>query len=190
MENLNNNDSIYTLNNIITFGKYNNIPINWKIKKIDKNSILLVCENIIELMPFDNVKNIWRESSLKKWLNQDFYNNCFNQDEKNHILSYYHYDGWYEKEGFFFTKNKFRSATNIDKVCLLSEYDCNLFFNTNNLRKKQMLLTNNSNTYSCWWLRSTPNYTNIHFVNKDGEIKSCSPNKKNIGVVPIICIEK
>lgn len=84
----------------ITYGKYeqdNNSengpePIAWIILKMDKKKhhMLLVSRIPIERMTFmkyDVQSSLsWTESSVRKWLNKDFYNESFSDDEKTRII--------------------------------------------------------------------------------------------------------
>ena len=67
---------------------------------------LLITSNVIDYREFDvNGNNDWEESSIRKWLNDDFLNLAFSEEEQERILSNSQDEG--------------RSGTN-DKVFLLS----------------------------------------------------------------------
>ncbi len=75
------------------FGRYFQVskeqktPIKWRVLKEAENTLLLVSEDGLEHLPFDNnCSPKFKNSSLKKWLNIDFFNEAFNDDEKAKIL--------------------------------------------------------------------------------------------------------
>lgn len=71
----------------IYFGAYKGNPIAWKILKTEKDKMLLITENPIETLAFNNeLKNItWETSSIREWLNDDFLKE-FSDEQKNRIL--------------------------------------------------------------------------------------------------------
>lgn len=81
--------------------------IKWiVIDKIDGN-YLLVSKYVIDSLPMNNEKGaigIWSESDIRKWLNEEFYNSVFSEDEKSLIVEMY--------------DNKLKTS---DRVFLLSE---------------------------------------------------------------------
>ena len=66
-------------------------PIKWKVIGIDEknNSALIVSAYSLDYMKFyDNEKqSSWKDSSIRKWLNKDFYDTAFSTEEKKHINS-------------------------------------------------------------------------------------------------------
>ena len=86
-------------NQVITFGKYdqdNDLsngkePIEWIVLTIDQDNekALLLSKFGLEGKYYNQQKERvkWEDSSLKDWLNNDFYNAAFNSQEKKHILS-------------------------------------------------------------------------------------------------------
>lgn len=74
----------------VTFG-YDNVsekPIEWFVLDRSDGKVLLFSKNIIAKKQYhtDNIYVSWKQSYLYQWLNNDFYNNCFNIDEKNQII--------------------------------------------------------------------------------------------------------
>lgn len=66
-------------------------PINWIILKKTDTSMYLISEKILVYMPFHNElyslysSYKWNQTSMYEWLNDDFYNSAFTEDEKNLI---------------------------------------------------------------------------------------------------------
>lgn len=71
---------------IIKLGNYNGQPVRWKVIKSDNESIFAVSEKILCNMEFDSKSNDWEQSELREWLNEDFYDSAFNENEKECIL--------------------------------------------------------------------------------------------------------
>lgn len=113
----------------VTFGKYEqdgNVlngkeDIEWKVILVNSGQVFLVSRCILDCKPFfsesgkeemtatggaDVPKSIWETSSLRKWLNEDFYENAFNDQQKAIIQSV--------------TTNSNYLSTTSDKVFLLS----------------------------------------------------------------------
>lgn len=75
------------------FGNYDQgngkSQISWIVIKIEGNKALLLSEKILDEKPYhdnyvDEIK--WENCSLRKWLNNDFYNTAFSSSEKSRIV--------------------------------------------------------------------------------------------------------
>ena len=69
-------------------------PIYWRVLDKSDGKILVIAENLIETKAFnedtnaDNVNDVtWENSSLRKFLNEDFINNNFSEDEVKKIVT-------------------------------------------------------------------------------------------------------
>lgn len=86
---------------VVTFGEYEqdgnleNGPeeIRWYVISIeDSKNVLLLCKDILDVMPYnwsdDAFKaTSWKSCSLRKWLNNDFYNAAFSKEEKDALVT-------------------------------------------------------------------------------------------------------
>lgn len=80
---------------VITFGSYeqdgnfNNgqEPIEWIVLKKSKSQIFIVSKNALDRLPYNNIvaEVTWETCTLRKWLNDKFYNTAFNKTEKGMI---------------------------------------------------------------------------------------------------------
>ncbi len=72
----------------IEFGNYGGV-ISWKVLDVKDDKMLLISEKILEWKYFDDESEdvTWHNSSLRKWLNNEFYNEAFSEDEQKRILS-------------------------------------------------------------------------------------------------------
>ncbi|MCR5521153.1 MAG: DUF6273 domain-containing protein [Lachnospiraceae bacterium] len=81
---------------IITFGAYEqdgNLangqePIEWVVLSKTKSQLFVVSKYALDAVPYNKYKDTkvtWETCTLRKWLNEKFYNAAFNKDEKNLI---------------------------------------------------------------------------------------------------------
>ncbi|MGN0325722.1 MAG: DUF6273 domain-containing protein [Lachnospiraceae bacterium] len=81
---------------IVTFGTYeqdNNLengsePIKWYVLNAGGGKALLLSVYILDCKPYDdnNAGVTWENCTLRSWLNSEFYNTAFGDDEKSHII--------------------------------------------------------------------------------------------------------
>lgn len=79
----------------VKFGTYeqdNNLdngkePIEWEVLAVDGDNVLLISRYILDCVPYNEEKmNVtWETSSLRRWLNSDFYNIAFSSKEQERI---------------------------------------------------------------------------------------------------------
>ena len=94
-------------------------PVRWRILSREGNKVFLLSEEAIECMPYnDSGKEdiIWENCSLRKWLNNDFYENTFNDDEKQAIK-----ETVIENYMSNYLSGGMRNYDTQDKIYLLSE---------------------------------------------------------------------
>ena len=78
---------------IITFGRYPQTesgevkPIEWRVLEVKDNKALLLADKGLDAVPYDTrfAEVTWKTSSIRQWLNTDFYNAAFNESEKSRI---------------------------------------------------------------------------------------------------------
>ena len=69
---------------------YKKEPIKWRVLSVDGNDALIVADQNLDTQPFhnENCSEIsWEGSSIRQWLNNDFYSTAFIEEEQNAILS-------------------------------------------------------------------------------------------------------
>lgn len=75
----------------ITMGYYGNESIVWTVLEFDPatNQALVISKYCIDAIPFHagNDYGSWENSTLRRWLNNDFISKAFNQDERETILT-------------------------------------------------------------------------------------------------------
>ncbi|MBE6755451.1 MAG: hypothetical protein E7555_03200 [Ruminococcaceae bacterium] len=121
------NDNGYYVDTVYWF-KFE--PIKWRV--LDLQNKLVVCETLIDAQPYNNIvylngnkyyqnvacsvyANDYANSSIREWLNNDFYNTAFISDEKEQIS-----ETRCDNRGYI---SSFDSETTFDKVFLLSYED-------------------------------------------------------------------
>ncbi len=80
------------INDEMTLGKYNDLPIEWKVLDIKDNTALIITKQSLFNYKYkdspesDDEKKIYgnsyKDSDIRKYLNNEFYNQCFNNEEK------------------------------------------------------------------------------------------------------------
>ena len=61
-------------------------PIKWRVLSVDGNDAFLLADQNLDYRFYDNLNATWENCKMRKWLNEDFYNNAFTDEEKNTIL--------------------------------------------------------------------------------------------------------
>lgn len=169
-------------------------PIEWVVLKNDGEKMFIVSKFILDCKQY-NTKNsdvTWEVSTIRQWLNDDFYNDAFTSGEKRQIL-----ETSLENEDNPKHKSMGGNKTN-DKVFLLSIDETQTFFQNDNVRKckaTEYALNNGAHGLidysSVWWLRSPGKdqraavvISNTGNLYLDGR----EVNAKNVGVRPAMWI--
>ena len=194
-------------------------PLYWRL--LDPATGLVLCLTVIDSQPYNNFilsfgydkynnsaywgdagkthfANNYAESSLRQWLNDDFYNTAFTAEQQNVIVA-----TTLDNSAFRTDYSAYDSATTTDKVFLLSYSDMTntaYGFNTDNwtddparqaessdYAECQGVLVN-SNNYSRWWLRSAGEVSCLaRYVNFDGWVPdNCDVIFTYIGIRPAL----
>lgn len=63
--------------------------LEWRVLRVKSDRLILISDRVIDCKAFDDGKGevTWETSSLRSWLNGEFYNSCFSDEEKSRILS-------------------------------------------------------------------------------------------------------
>ena len=139
-------------------------PIRWRVLSIDGKNAILITEKAVDAMAFaDSTDCIsWEDSAARRFLNNDFFNAAFDDDEKQMVLDteLVNY-----KNVTFRTNNGGKTS---DKVFLLSIEEAERFFGSDRertaaptaLARSKGIFTS-ADGMAWWWLRSsgcTENY--------------------------------
>ncbi len=179
----------------LEFGTYNGDKILWRVLSVEDDEVLLLSEKIIETVGYtknstDPVE--WKSSSIREWLNNDFYNEAFTEEEKK-VLK--------EKT----LNNGDDDATN-DYIYLLSYEDmlntdygfsdvpwCSSAARKTEIKGAEFRVGDSKNYYCWWWLRTPTSQKNTAMgVDYDGIVGV--PNlvvrfEYCDGIRPALCIK-
>lgn len=183
-------------------------PIRWRILKRTGKQALILCDSIIANRRFDASSNDYAKSEIRSWLNEEFYNTAFNEEQKP-LIQITEVDNSAVSTGC--KSNPFASENTFDKIFLPSFQDVtnpDYGFNPDaTIREKvkkrkssdfalsqgaQMdLFSCGGEHNSCWWLRSaypdtsySARYIGFSWRIKDGLLVTSSA----CGVVPALTI--
>ena len=149
-------------------------PIEWQILSIDpdNNRVLVVSHYGLDASLFDDDSNVWADSEIRRWLNEDFYNTAFDETETAKIKPV---DIVFKEDG----SDYYDYSGSTYNVFLLSEEEAEKYFANDEARKcksTDYAVNNNvsvsGNGYSLWWLRSYKSMINssAYCVLDDGSI--------------------
>lgn len=180
----------------VTFGSYeqdNEVgngseSIEWGVLAHQDGRTLLLSRYGLDSMWYntDNVEVTWEESSLRRWLNTDFYNTAFDDTEKDLIVQVTNEnpDGTTFWESVGGTVESSNGGNNTqDNVFLLSIYEAQEYLGLTADANQDCVCTATAyavsqDTYSpggkCWWWLRTPGSENGHaaVVNDSGKALS------------------
>ena len=178
-------------------------PLEWRV--LDPSAGLVMCETIIDSQAYQNVvresvsgycyiglssnyANNYAESSIRTWLNDDFYNTAFNSAQKAEIKS-----TTISNDAYF---SEYDAASTTDSIFLLNTHQAQANdtgmssayarkAKGTDYAKCQGLFVNGSG-FSRWWLRSAgTNSESACYVDVDGDIfHNGSVNDTAYGIRP------
>ncbi|MBQ8318735.1 MAG: TIR domain-containing protein [Lachnospiraceae bacterium] len=145
---------------VIKLGRYQNEDIEWIVLDKQDDKCLLLAKYAVEILPFDcyreDEKSEWGNCTLRRWLNEYFFDVAFVNAEKNVIETTELNDESTDDKLFLFNKNEAELYVE-DKnlMCELSSY----------LKKRAVSdssINFNENPNYGWWLRG--GYKNKDYV--------------------------
>ena len=148
----------YEQNNVFSDGKEN---IEWIVLSRNEKGLLLISKKGLDSQKYNNASGFtnWNDSSIRKWLNSDFYNEAFNEEEKKYILN---------------TSNTIEYASNVvsdDNVFLLSITEAEQLFESNEdriIKATEYSIARGVDAYddgACWWWLRTVCEDNEYVMN-------------------------
>ena len=208
------------IGDIIKFGEYAKEKILFEVVAIEDDKAFLVSKNIIDTRQFDGeVKETkfhktkyigntdYETSTIRKWLNNDFYNTAFTDEEKEKIvthtqtkdkvflLSVDEYEKYLAER-----ETRFKKGTECAKAYGLKYLTAPTFaafvpydpFDTPEDSEEYLKIYNEKYKHAgngCYWLRTAHSSTDIYYVYIDGSIKTIFSFANYIGIVPAIIIK-
>lgn len=181
-------------------------PLVWRV--IDPSANLVLCENVIDAQPYQNVlwqnpdnseyyigegsatdANNYASSSIRAWLNEDFYNTAFSDGQKANIKS-----TAINNDAYSPSYSQFDSPSTTDKIYLLSyseakSYRSNLSINADQITDYAICQGFYTSSPKCW-LRSAANKSNeAALVNSIGNTIANEVSFTYCGVRPVCILD-
>ena len=74
---------------IVTLGNYYG-EIEWLVLDVKDDNLLLITLDCIDALPYNNERKklTWENSDIRKWLNEDFIEMAFSEEEKDQLFNY------------------------------------------------------------------------------------------------------
>ena len=196
-------------------------PLKWRV--LDASTGMVICDSAIDSQPYNNYilysgseywgdsnkkhyASNWEYSSLRAWLNNDFYNTAFSKMQQDRIKEL-------TRENKSTYDSKYDSNPTSDKITLLSYWDVlntsygfSSSYNTNDTARQRkgtdyakcqgLWVVSTSSSYSgnsWWWLRSPRD--SYHALDVDYEGWACNGYYYDVygtsgGVIPALNLGK
>lgn len=136
--------SQFNVGQVFSFG-FNEFfgPIQWRVIKKENSRLLVIANDAIRRKPFNSEEAFycsWETSDIRKWLNDDFLQQYFDDYERKHIIAHEVTNNTTKFQHEYIGGN-----TTVDKVFLLSVEEANSLFTSDDERKCLV----------DWWLRTS-----------------------------------
>lgn len=162
-------------------------PIEWVVVSKEDDNLLLMSRYILEEKIF-GIDRFWESSEIREWLNKEFYNTAFSDNEKANIQRIITSDKT-DDLVFLFSAEEARTffRANEERMAYITEYLHGQEFRAGLLGRAE------------WWTRSEATATNgkgVVIVTGDGEVRSAGASPQapeeysytDTGVRPVICV--
>lgn len=163
--------------------------IEWLILDVVDNKALLVSANALDVRPYSEKTSTWKDSAIRRWLNHDFYDCAFTDEEKEVILTTTVDNSASQNNPEWDVKG---SSSTEDKIFLLSAAEYLRYFGKGDkclysdyaLSKTMKIFSETGS----WWLRSPGKKTGEFCTANKGKVSSSSA-KKDSGICPAMWID-
>ncbi|MBR1866471.1 MAG: fibronectin type III domain-containing protein [Lachnospiraceae bacterium] len=155
----------------VELGSFDGEPIVWRVLEVSDGNAYLLADRILTKKAFnDEYESItWKDSTLRTWLNGEFYEASFTDAEKSGILSYTYENAdnvWYDTEGGEDTQDRITLLSLSDIV--RKEYGFPTYYWCEHSAR---IACDENGPGSWWWLRSPGNFTfSASYVHDDGYV--------------------
>lgn len=152
-------------------------PIKWRVLSVDGDNAFLLADQNLDNQAYNSVNKdvVWANSTLRKWLNDEFYNVAFTNSEQSNIIE----TNWANEDGDS-TKDKV-STLSLTEACNAKygfNSDSSIESETRTAKNTEYAIANGAFTYEGtgnWWLRSYDDWLiNYYRVSTIGSIRSLS----------------
>ncbi len=151
------------------------MPLEWDVLLCEQNFVHLVTKHVIKQMKYADelVDTPWKNSKIRHWLNSEFYENAFNDEEKAIIIEKELANPGcpaYKTPGSDNTRDKV-FLPSITEVKNYSKYDMDRIATPTEYAKNNGLFVSVETGGSYWWLRNNGgNMYNASIVNFNGYV--------------------
>lgn len=183
-------------------------PVRWWVIGEDEDEYFLLSEVILDSKAFHNSFSAatWDVSDLRTWLNEEFYNNCFNDKDKTVITEHLtpasnnYYYGVVSGADTYNNISSITSASLADGTYLFTDHNSDEMRELRIAKGTDYAIANGLRVYddNCgkWWTATSADAANLYtvvvtekgiiLIESGGEVNT----KKDIGVRPFIIVAK
>ncbi|MBQ6515084.1 MAG: hypothetical protein IJI09_10215 [Clostridia bacterium] len=176
-------------------------PIRWIVIQVDGSKLFLLSEKALANLPFNKKSDgtSWAASTLRQWLNYDFYTGAFNAQEAAAILTTQVEDNADHTYYEWNTASRF-SGTTQDKVFCLSYLEARTLLTpqmaccepsavTSKSKNKILVEKNNGRAYCYWWLRTSVYKNNAGCVSPAASFSNAYEHFHRLCVRPALWVD-
>ena len=178
-------------------------PICWRVVSAEGDKLTLVCDSVLDCKPYDFYQNNYAQGLLRSWLNEDFYEMAFSEEERAAILTTLVENGMASTGSI---QNPNGGVDTYDKIFLLSmaELENGVYsaFSSEQARQLEtsdfcrangakIEFSNASYGNAVWWMRTPDKQGSMYVwcVHATGSIYCISTvDTGDVGVVPALRI--
>ena len=176
-------------------------PIKWKVLEVQGDLAFLFSESILDHHNFDSLSNDYDKSSIRKWLNNEFFLKAFSEEEKR-IIQTTNVDNSYTSVNDIY--NPHVCSNTEDKIFLLSAkeitnqaYGYSTSINGDYARRKKnsdyakanYAYEDKDNGYGCYWLRSACSSNKAARIFSYGNYEHFYASSDCIGIAPCMWVK-
>lgn len=147
----------YQVGNTVTFGAWNGKPIRWRVCDTSGKMKMLIAEEIVLEKPYNDLRTdtYWQTATLRKWLNKEFLQEAFTQEERLMVMATRRTN---EPNESYYTN---AGLPTMDKVFVLNKRELD-----------QYLPEQKDRTFGHWWWLRTPgdNLLAVEAIDEQGEV--------------------
>lgn len=175
----------------VTFGSYQGENIEWYVLTEEEGRSLLLSVHALDTRPFNDTAATWDNSSLRTWLNDEFYQDAFTADEQKEIQVTHLHNG--DELGY----GTATGQDTDDHVFLLSASEAEKYLSDKQTTTSPTQYALSQGAYTndkgdcAWWLRSPGmNDDGPAYYSSQGEVgtRAHKGSETIIGVRPAIWV--
>lgn len=139
---------------VITFGTWGNQPIKWLVLKEEKFKTLLISKVGLFTYQYNSSsskESLWKDSDIRKYLNNEFWKQAFTQEEKKKIVNTFLQEDVNTKDNIFLL-----SSEESEKYLTTNERSCTGTFWTRSKHSSKFSYYIDNNGYTGYtWVYNT-----------------------------------